>query len=118
MSSENLRISEDSILCLLRIKNCYACWTEIGLSQIVFLGDPNLQLFFGLADVLSGLLEPLLHFRYFLLNLLAAFCSVHLQKEMVLLLQGFYLKGECNNLSPIWLPSNSSRKISSSMTAI
>ena len=63
------------------------------LSYIAFPDDLHLQLLFRLANVLPGLLESLLHVRDFLLNLSAAFGSVHLQKEMVPILKGFLVVG-------------------------
>lgn len=63
-----------------------------------FLRKLHLQLLFGLADILPGLLEPLLHFSNLLLKLPATFCLVHLQEKMVPPLQGVYLRWECNDL--------------------
>jgi hypothetical protein len=53
-------------------------------------------MFFGLIQELSGFLKALLHVRNFRLELPAALGSVHLQKEVISLLQGF-LSGRKRN---------------------
>lgn len=70
------------------------------LSHMAFPSNLHLQLLFGLANVLPGLLEPLIHFRNFLLDLSVAFGSVYSQKEMVPILEGFLLGWECDDLVP------------------
>ena len=67
---------------------------------MLLLFDFNLQLFSGLSDVLTRLLEPLLHVHNFCLELPAAFLAVYLQEKMIPPLQGFRLMWKPNDRIP------------------